>query len=138
MTALINVAKCRRATLNEIAKNKECLNGLNSTGDHGQMITHNIENIIENKQAIAEQRKAAHPDMQKIAHFEKNVQLCLDSIGTRLKRLGAKPDEVAKITDDIKNNTLQLVTLAVLKLMAAKNPGMYQRKYDAALAQHQR
>ena len=138
MTALVNVRLCHNATVNEAARNKEYLMGLVSTGDNGQIISHNIKNIIANRQAIAEQNKYPEPDMKKIARFEHNVKTCFESITSRLKRLGAKPEEITKIISDINSNDLQSVTLAVLKLMAARNPGMYQRQYDTVLAQHQR
>ena len=50
-----------------------------------------------------------------------------------LKCLSATKELIAEVTDYLKDEDYQMVTLKVLELMAKKNPGLNQRKYTKAL-----
>ena len=73
------------------------------------------------------------PNEKLIAKARENIQNSINNVKIHVARLGATPDVVADITNDLSNDNIQQVTLKVLKLMANKNPGLHQRKYNQAL-----
>jgi len=133
MRIVATVSKCHCVTGREIMENKTFLSTHISTDEHGKFIMHAIEIIEKNKQAIMEQMDTKVPNEKLIAKARENIQNSINNVKIHVARLGATPDVVADITNDLSNDNIQQVTLKVLKLMANKNPGLYQRKYNQAL-----
>jgi len=133
MRIVATVSKCHCVTGREIMENKTFLSTHISTDEHGKFIMHAIEIIAKNKQAIAEQMGTKVPNEKMIAKARENIQNSINNVKIHVARLGATPDVVADIANDLSNDNIQQVTLKVLKLMANKNPGLHQRKYNQAL-----
>lgn len=133
MTSLITVKRCIKETGIDRAMNREYLDSLVTSDEHGRYISHSVATIINNRATIMEQKSLPEPDAKKIAKAQEHVETCIDLIKIRLARLGATADEITAIVAGLNSADYQCVTLQVLKLMARKNPGMNQRKYNQAL-----
>lgn len=132
-TALITANLCRRESRYKSALDKECLEALITSDEHGMYIGHSVETIINNRRMISEQCRSANPDTKKVARANENIMICMNSIKTRLTRLGANQGEIDQVIDKVNESDFQAVTLLVLELMVRKNPGMNKRKYNQAL-----
>jgi len=134
MHSLKNIPKSGALSHFEIACDKECLQGLVTTGEHGQLIGNAVQLIIKNAETISEQYAARERNYAIIAKAESNIRDCIRTIETRLERLGAPKEDIATIIANIDAGKIDVATADVLKWMAHKNPGLYQRKYNQALA----
>ena len=130
---LVNIKKCDKTSYNEVLGNIEALMGATSSDEHGAYIKQKIETILDNKRVLAEESTRLNPNAGRIARYNANIANCIDSIGVHLKCLGATKELIAEVTDYLKDEDYQMVTLKVLELMAKKNPGLNQRKYTKAL-----
>ena len=133
MTSLAAIRKCRSAARDYNRTAGEMLDNLITSDEHGMFIGRNVSAIISNREAIAEQTNSKNPNDRVIARSTENINTCIHVIKSRLERLGATSEDIANVVNSLNNADYQSVTLAVLKLMARKNPGMHQRKYEQAL-----
>ena len=111
----------------------ETLFGAISSDEHGAYIKQNIEIIAKNKKALVEIDSEKHSDAKRVAKYHENIAICKSSVREHLRKLGATPDVSDMIINCINSGDYQSVTLNVLKLMAVKNPGLNQKKYEQAL-----
>ena len=133
MSGLVNIKKCLEESAQQKIVDTETLTALLSSDEIGVHIEKNVQMIVRNKQAIAETKASKTPNAKLAEKFNANINICIDSIKTYLAKLGATPAEINKVVEDVNACNYQLVTLEVLRLMARKNPGINQRKYDQAL-----
>lgn len=133
MITLMNMEKCYHVTAQKKAADAEILKAMLSSDDHGIYIHKNIETIIRNKLAMNEECAAKKPDKARIARYNSNIDVCISSVKSHLMKLGGTQQNIDEIVKYIKEEDYKQTTLSVLKLMARKNPGLNQRKYDMAL-----
>ena len=133
MKTVGNLPRCLDASRKEFRDNIiRLVEGITSD-ERGKSIANAVQSIEKNRQAIEEQKNAHVPNEKKITKAQENIQNNINIIKLHATRLGAKPDVLADIEKDLRTYDFQQVTLKVLKLMAQKNPGLHQRKYNQAL-----
>lgn len=128
-----NVSKSNCVSWHEIRDNVLTLSSLVSSDEQGELIEHNIKLIMKNQKVIADQQRSPKTNDKLVAKANENIQMCIETIKIRLGRLGASKDVITEAANDINNGNIPKFTLKVLELMATKNPGLHQRKYNQAL-----
>lgn len=128
------VARSANVSHREVSDNIETLTGIASSDERGALIGNAVLLIIKNRAVIAEQQTAKTPNAKIIAKAQENIKDCIETVKTHLVRMDASDAVVATVVDYINQGDMTNATLAVLKQMAHKNPGLHERKYKQALA----
>ena len=133
MITLTNIAKCHKVAARTKADDMEILGSVVTSDDRGLSIKKNIDLIVRNKMAIDTENAKEQPDTTRIAKFNENISTCMESVRFHAMKLGANQNTVEKIVNAINEGDFSLVTVKVLELMAKRNPGLNQKKYQQAL-----
>lgn len=128
------VDRCMRATTVQARINREMLDSLVTSDQQGEYIENDVKKIIKCRATLNAPQTAESPSAKAIARANEIIQICTNTIKSRLIQLSATDDEIASSINKLNNADYESFTLDVLKLMARKNPEMHKKKYERALA----
>ena len=126
---LINIRKSYSVASQKRRHDREALDGALTSDEHGASIKQNVETIIENRRAMED--NAANAGL--VARYKANIATCISSVRSHMAKLNASTADIDEVAKCINDGDFRQASLLVLKAMAKKNPGLHQRKYDAAL-----
>ena len=114
---------------------REGLKGRHDMDDRSRIVLNNMGIIAKNKRIIAEQKASNAQTPKSIARSSMIISDCMNTIKNTLKLLGADEKCIKETMEFVEKNDETNVHYILLKLLSARNPGMYARKL-ALFEQH--
>ncbi len=107
---------------------REGLKGAHGMDERGRIVINNMVIIAKNKRIIEEQKSSKFQDAKLIAKSSTIISDCMNTIKKTLNLLGADEKIIRETVEYVEKNDETNVRYNLLKLLSARNPGMYARK----------
>jgi len=102
--------------------------GAIGVGERGQKILDTMDKIFVIKSRMAEREALKSADDNWLKSCNRSLAGCLDSMRQHLRMLGADKATIEETVAYAKNSDVNSVRYAVLKLLAKRNPELYNRQ----------
>ena len=107
---------------------REGLKGAHDIGERGRIVLNNMGVVAKNKRIIAELEASNTQTPKAISRSTMIISDCMNTIKNTLRLMGADEKCIQETVECVEKNDEMGVRYNLLKLLSARNPGMYAKK----------